>query len=414
MLKLIVLLFKLLGLHNALIAPVNLKSSFRPLSYFGTGICMITYFKKKKLSMNKNMSFHPRAYCEINLTTYQKNLHSIKKLLGNPETKIMAVVKSNAYGHGILPLSKVAMTSGASYLGVCKLEEAHLLRKQNSDYPVLLMSECSPQEMKTSLPLDITHTLYSEGYAIALNQEGVKRNKRIKIHIKMDTGMGRLGCSVEHSLSLIQKVKALSHLECEGIYTHFSQADNLSGSYTRYQLQVFHEVLEKLKEKNIDIPIKHIANSSATLHFPESHLDMVRIGLASYKNILTLKSALHFIKYAPSQSAIGYGGEFVTTRPTSIGIVTIGYADGLSMTMKEGQVLIRDRFYPIVGRVCMDFIMIDLGEKSINAQVGDEVVLLGTQKEKRIPLEEFCRWNHFSLYEAGLRVSNLIPKRYVS
>ncbi|MFA5928679.1 MAG: alanine racemase, partial [Candidatus Margulisiibacteriota bacterium] len=239
-----------------------------------------------------------RAYAEVNLSKLRENIQDIRSHL-SPATKFMAVVKADGYGHGAVEVSQAALLEGVDYLGVAWIGEAQQLRSAGIKAPVLLLSEPDKINIPELIKLNITQTVYTEDFVKVLAKAATAAGKQVKVHVKVDTGMGRIGVQPETALELIRKIIQLPSLELEGIFTHFACADDAGDPYTWVQFSRFKKVLKSLEEENIVVPIKHPANSAATLNFPETQLGMVRIGLAMYKDVLTFKSRVAFVKDVP-------------------------------------------------------------------------------------------------------------------
>lgn len=342
------------------------------------------------------------TWVEIDLGAVEHNFKIIKKNLG-PGVKILTVVKADAYGHGMLPVVKRLVKLGVDYLGVASIDEGIVLRKANIQKPILLFENILPQFAKKVIEYNLTATLCTDEVAQRLNAYAKSRNKKAKVHIKIDTGMGRLGIWHHEALDFIRKINSLSHLKIEGAYTHFPCADSDS-DFTQQQISDFKSLIKELQQDDINIPIYHIANSMGKIGYPGSHLDMVRAGLMLYglypkdslKNkiklrpVLSLKSRIIFLKKASRGRSISYGRTFVCPKDTVIATVPVGYKDGyLRNLSNRAQVLYKGRRYPVVGRVCMDQLMVDLGTKT-KAKVGDLITLVGIEGKEEVSLEELA------------------------
>ena len=355
-----------------------------------------------------------RTFAEINLKKYCANLDEIKKII-NKETKFLAIIKANAYGLGAVPLAYSCVKSGVDYLGVAWLTEAIELRLNGIEKPILVLSEFFGNYYLETVGLGITQTVYTKEFATELNKAAIKLNTKVKVHVKIDSGMNRIGCKPEEALELIKYLLTLNYIELEGLFTHFAQADNTSSDYTKKQLVKFCSVIDKLKEENISVPIIHATNSAATLNYPEAHFNMVRLGLATFKDILTLKTFVGFVKTVETESEISYDGTFKTKKKTNIATIMIGYADGLPRSLSnKGRVLIRGNYYPIVGNITMDMTMIDLGENPDQIRRGDEVVVLGKQGKNEINVFELARLTNKIPYEIFTGISTIrVPRIYL-
>ncbi|MFA5879239.1 MAG: alanine racemase [Candidatus Margulisiibacteriota bacterium] len=355
-----------------------------------------------------------RTFAEINLKKYRENLQEIKSFL-NKKTKILAIIKANAYGFGAISIARACVEEKIDYLGVAWLTEAIELRLNGIKTPILLLSEFSGNYYLETVGLNITQTVYTKDFAAELNKAAIKLKTKAKVHIKIDTGMNRIGCKMEEALALIKYIQTLEHIEIEGIFTHFAQADNLQSEYTKNQAEKFQVVLNQLKNENIFIPLIHAANSIATFNYPKFHFDMVRIGIKSYQNILTLKTIVGFIKKIAPGTKISYDSTYETKKETNIATIMIGYADGLPRNLSNiGYVLIKEKQYPIVGNITMDMTMIDLGENPNQIKKGDEVVVLGKQGEKEITVFEIAKLTNKLPYEIFTSISIRVPRLYIT
>lgn len=367
------------------------------------------------------MSYRP-TWAEIDLKAIEYNYRAIKKALAK-HVKMMAVVKANAYGHGSIEVSRVLEKIGVNYLGVATIDEAVALRENGVKTPILVLGAAFPHEARVAAKYDITLTLCSRELLSAI----IAENLNVKVHIKVDTGMGRIGVWHEDAVEFVHMVKMeTDKIEIEGIYTHFSVAarDNF---FTQYQIDSFNNVVKRLEEGGINIPLKHAANSIATIDRKTSHLNLVRPGLIIYgvypkrnfprliklKPAFSLKSRISFLKDVPSGRSISYGRMYITQKPTKIATLPIGYADGYGRILSgKADVLVKGEYAPVVGRVTMDQIMLDVGHIR-NVEVGDEVVLIGKQRRKEIKIEELSRHAGTIPYEVLTGVTWRVPRVYI-
>jgi alanine racemase len=354
-----------------------------------------------------------RTKAIINLDQYRKNLINIKNKL-SPNTKIMAVVKANAYGHGLIPISKEATKAGVDYLAVAWLLEAIELREAGIKTPILLLSEPIKTLAQKVISFNVTQTIYTLDYAIALNKQAIKLNKKAKVHIKIDTGMTRLGVPYKSGLSFIEKISNLENIEIEGIFTHFANASEPTSSYTTKQLNRFNSLLQELEKIKIIIPIKHAANSSGTEHFPKSHFDLVRIGLASYENVLSLVGYLGHYEFVKKGTPVSYGCTYCLKQDTFVGIIFSGYADGIPQTLSNrGSVLIKDKKYPIIGQVCMDMLIVNLGNTLPKLNIPTEAIFIGSNMHSKILLDDVCKNSNKIPYEVMCGIGFRTLKEYI-
>jgi alanine racemase len=332
---------------------------------------------------------------EIDLGAIAHNIQEIKKQIP-ASSRIMAVVKADAYGHGAVAVSETALANGVAYLGVASLKEAAQLRSNGITAPIILLSETLPDFAPDVLALNLTQSVYSLRLAEALSEAAQKLGKNARVHIKIDTGMGRIGVYPEAALPLIEAISHLKNIEIEGIFTHLAKGDDLQDNFTDEQLDKFKEVLQALDKKGIKIPIKHVANSAGTLFRNNAFFNMVRIGIAMYglfPNLvpaLAFKSKVMYLKKVPAGTPLSYGGTYVTPRATQIATLPVGYADGFSRAFSNrGHVLIRGKRFPVVGSVCMDFTLVDVGDEKV--AVGDDAVLIGRQGNEEISVDELAK-----------------------
>lgn len=366
---------------------------------------------------------HRPTWVEVDLDAIAHNIEEIKKLVGK-DKKIMGIVKADAYGHGAVEVAEILIKHGVEYLAVSILDEAIALRKAGITHPILILGYTPIEQVKELIKWDITQTIYNRNIIYALAKEAQSQNKKVKIHIKVDTGMGRIGFIGKQEV--VKAVKEFSQLPCieiEGIFTHFSVADQKDKGHTLNQLRRFEEIIEALEKENIHIPIKHAANSAATMDIDESRLDMIRPGIILYglypseevlKDRLDLKPAMSFktrishIKRVPSNTNISYGRKFITSKESIIATLPAGYADGFSrMLTGKAEVLIHGKKVPVVGAICMDQCMIDISDVS-DVKIGNEVVLFG----KGLPVEEVAEKLGTINYEVICMINKRVPRVY--
>jgi len=360
------------------------------------------------------------TYAEINLNSIKYNIGEIRKLI-LPRVKYMAVVKANAYGHGAVAISRAAVEAGADYLAVANLKEALELREAGIVSPVLILTESPTSVVDEILQYDLTQTVYSFAELNALSDEAKKRNKTARVHVKVDTGMGRVGVRPSEAVAFVAKTLSLSGLEVEGFFTHFAKAEDVGDTFTQEQFQKFKQVSSKVN----NIPIKHAANSAAVLLHPETHLDMVRVGLMMYglypagnsrnrvklRPALSFKSRVTYLKRVPAGTPVSYGSAYVAPASTTIATIPVGYADGFSRRLSNrGQVIIRGKRFPVVGRVTMDLTMVDVGDAKI--EIGDEVVLIGEQNGQAISADEMAKLEDTISYEVICGIGKRVARIY--
>jgi alanine racemase len=368
------------------------------------------------------------VWAEVDLDDLAHNIREVKRIT-NPDTIIMAVVKANAYGHGSVTAAKVFLENGAGRLAVATLSEAIELRRQDLDSPVLILGYTPNYQFKDLLEYDLNPTLYTLSQAEALSHLASSLETSAKIHLKLDTGLGRIGfLPREQSIEDIIEISKLPHLEIEGIFTHFAVASRRDKKYTREQFLVYNRVLERLECKGLHIPIKHVSNSATIIDMPEYNLDMVRPGCMLYglypskevdrsmvelRPAMTLKANMSYVKTVPEKTGISYGLTFKTDRQSRIGTLPLGYSDGYRRAFSNrAEVAIRGKRAPVVGSVCMDQCMIDVTDVE-EAEIGDDVTLFGDGKFNTPLVEDLAAWIGTSLEEIVSSVSRRVPRVYI-
>ena len=372
----------------------------------------------------------PLVWAEVDLKAIAHNIRELRRIT-NPKARFMAIVKANAYGHGIIEVARQSLENGAEALGVANIEEGIQLRKAGIDAPVLIFGYTSPVHAKKLIEFDLTQTVYSYEISRALSEAVAAYGKKIKVHIKVDTGMGRLGLLrgiTDSSVSEVESISRLPMLELEGIYTHFATADKSDRSYAGKQFEIFMDFLNQLRIAGLEIPVTHAANSAAIINMPETHLDMVRAGISIYglytseevdRSIIKLKPAMELktkiihLKKVPAGFKVSYGTTYETEKPTTIATVSIGYADGLSRLLSsKGRMLVCGQSAPIVGRVCMDMTMLDVG-KIPEIAIGEEVVVFGKQGNTSISVDEIASTINTINYEVVSTIMERVPRIYL-
>ena len=331
------------------------------------------------------------TWAEINLDNIEFNLNNIKKLL-NEDTKVCTVLKANAYGHGSVEIAKFLENKKVDYFAVARLEEAIELRQNNIKIPILCLGFVPEESLEFAIENNITLTIYSLEMAEKLNAICERRKTKACIHIKIDTGMSRIGFEVnQQSIEQIVKISNLSNLYIEGIYTHFAKADEIDKEFTNEQVEKFKYIVEGIEEKGTNIPIKHVSNSAATMDIPNLNFNMVRCGIVLYgyypsdeviknrlnlKPAMTLKTRISHIKELEQNTGVSYGLTYRTSNKERIATIPIGYADGFTRMQKNPKVSIKGEIFNVVGRICMDQCMVKI-DKDIDIKVGDEVIIFG-------------------------------------
>lgn len=369
------------------------------------------------------------VWAEINL---QAIGHNVRQLAGviSPDTGLMAVVKANAYGHGAIPVARTALQNGAVYLGVARIAEGEALRQAGIEAPVLVLGYTPPASYPSLLRSNLSQTISSLGEAGELSAAAAREGKKAVIHIKVDTGMSRLGFrSTDTGAERdILAIATLPHLKVEGIFTHFAAADSESKDYTMAQWNKFKDLLRNLAAKGLNFRYRHAANSAAIIDLPGTNLDLVRAGIAMYgaypsaevkKNrvslqpAMTVKALVAHVKKVPAGTGVSYGVTYTTPGQTMVATIPAGYADGYSRLLSSrGEVLVRGRRAPVIGRICMDQFMVDVS--SIPGVVpGEEVVLLGRQKDEEISADELAAKTGTISYEVFCMINTRVPRIYI-
>jgi alanine racemase len=379
-------------------------------------------------------------WAEVDLNAYAHNITELGRITGNG-ARLMAVVKADGYGHGAIEVAREALKSGAQNLGVARINEAVQLREAGLQAPILIFGYTLPDLAQTLIRYDLTQTVYSFAAANFLSGLAARHGKKIKVHIKVDSGMGRLGLmlntpssgrtSNRPPLNPIQEVLSISRLPglmVEGIFTHFATADGADKSYANRQLEGFLDFVNRLRRAGLTPPIKHAANSAALIDMPDAHLDMVRPGIATYglypsdevnksrvnlKPVMTLKSKIIHLKKVPAGFNISYGITHQTKKTTTIATVPVGYADGFRRLLSNrGHMLVHGQKVPIVGRICMDLTMLDVGSVP-GVAIEDEVVVFGQDGNETITADEVASSLNTINYEIVSTITGRVTRVYV-
>lgn len=367
--------------------------------------------------------FYRPTWAEIDLGAIRHNFNQVKNLIGS-NVKILVAVKADAYGHGIVPVSQTLLESGADYLGVASIDEAMHLRQAGIKKPILIFTNALPKEIDTVVRYDITQTVCTTDTIKMLDESAKKQKKLARVHIKVDTGMGRLGVWHKEAVNFVKKILHLKNINIEGIYTHFPSADEDDATFTHKQIENFSRLIETLAKNKIHILFRHAANSMAVIGFKKAHLNLVRPGLMIYglyprtdlniklKPAMSFKTKIIYLKDTPPGRTISYGRTHITKTHTKIATIPVGYADGYNRLLSNrAQVLVKGTRCPVVGMICMDHSMVDVGRiKNIN--VGDEVVLFGRQGKQKITVEELASLCGTIPYEIVCWVSKRVPRVY--
>ncbi len=370
-----------------------------------------------------------RACAEISLDALAYNVRSIRQVIGE-DTGLMCVIKANAYGHGAVTLAHYLAGKGADSFAVATVDEAIELRQSGITQPILVLGMSTKERYPDMINYHITPTIYSYEMAKDIDRVAAKMNTVTDIHIKIDTGMSRIGFRADENT--VQEIIMISqirpHIHIQGIFTHFACADGDDESMTKKQAAAFKFVIEELEAHGLHIPVRHCANSASIIRYPELKMDMVRAGIILYglrpsdepdlmafplKPVMSLKSHVIMLKDVPEGTCVGYGATYVCPRKTRIATVSIGYADGFPRAQSnKGRVLIGSQSFPIIGRVCMDQMMVDVTDARERVRLGDEVILVGRQGNEEITMEEAASYGDSFNYEFACNINRRVPRVY--
>ncbi len=363
-------------------------------------------------------------WIEVRLDCLLKNLSRIREKVG-PTVGVMAVVKANAYGHGLAAVAK-ALEGKVEFLGLHSVREGSVLREQGIQTPLLVFGRALAEEIPVALQMKLGLTLSSFEEAREISEQALRTHETATVHLKVDTGMGRLGIPYARAHSEIERIAKLPALAREGIYTHLATAEKVEDPFAEKQLTDFDKLLADLEAKGISFAYRHAANSAATFRFNSPRLNLVRPGLALYgiypapcfetmvrlEPVLSLKSRIVFLKRLAPGDSVSYGREFVAQSPTTIAVIPVGYSHGYPFQLSGvGEILHRGRRFRIAGRVCMDSMMVNLGPEP-EARVGDEVTILGTEGKETLRAEELASRAQTISYEVVTRLDPGLPRFY--
>lgn len=366
-----------------------------------------------------------QTHARVHLQNIRANILGIRQAIGD-QRKILIAVKANAYGHGAVEVSRMAQEIGVDWLGVASVPEAIELRSAGIMLPILKFSPAFPEEMSAALQNDLTLTVCDRENCHALNEIAGQNNRIVNVHLKVDTGMGRIGVTPAEAPALARTIeKDCVNLRLEGVFTHLPVSDDSDFSYTQSQIEFFKSIIEQIETAlGRKIPLIHCANSGGVLAHPASWFDMVRPGIMIYgfypgkgtprtielKPGLSFLTRVSFVKKISKGTSVGYGRTWCAPEDTYIATIPAGYADGFNrLFSNRGRILINGRSYPIVGRVCMDQSMVNLGPET-NVQVGDEVVLIGNSGEQEISAYEWAEKLDTITYEVTCQINQRVPR----
>jgi alanine racemase len=365
----------------------------------------------------------------INLSRLKQNIKSLKSQT-NPETAFLAVVKANAYGHGLLQIAQCAAKSGASWLGVALPEEGLLLRKNGLTLPILVLGDVSGEQCESVIKYNLTQAVPSLQTARCLNYHAEKSGKIASVHLKLDTGMGRIGFyTIDEMKAAIKEIKSMKGILIDGAFTHFAAADEESPHYTIDQTTKFESMLQAIQETHTHLNWIHASNSAGVLMFPKANYDIIRCGISMYgyypshylkkqaeislHPVLQWETRIAFIKNLDVGSSVSYGRAFIASTPSRIATLPVGYADGYNRLLgNRAFVLIHGKRAPVVGKVCMDQVMVDIMYIP-EASVGDPVVLMGEQGTEKITADELADLCGTISYEILTSISERVPRIYL-
>ena len=367
------------------------------------------------------------VWAEIDLAAIRHNYEVITRSITGG-AKLCAVVKANAYGHGAAAVAREALQAGAAYLAVATLSEAAELRREGFRTPILILSLIDPQESRDAVALAVTPTVANLALAEVLSAEAARQAKTLRLHLAVDTGMGRIGCTPEEAGALARAVAALPNIELEGAFSHFAMADVKDKTHARQQLALFKRALEDIEAAGVHLRLRHIAESAAIFELPEAHLDMVRAGIIQYglypsadvakavgekaplRPAMALKARILFLKTVPQGAAIGYGCAWRAPRESRIATLPLGYADGYIRALAgKAHVEIGGKAAPVVGRICMDQCMVDVTDIE-GVTEGTEVTLFGS---RTLSVDTVADWLETINYEVPCLIAPRVPRVYI-
>ncbi|MFZ5354464.1 MAG: alanine racemase [Bacillota bacterium] len=369
------------------------------------------------------------AWAEIDLDKLAHNIREVRRLTAK-DALVTAVIKADGYGHGAIKIASTLLENGADRIAVAVLDEAIELRQAGfTEVPLFILGYTNPERAESVIKYNLEQTVYSWELAEALSNKAVEMNSTVKVHIKIDTGMGRIGLQpTMESVELIRRIHSLPNLIIEGIFTHFAAADEKDKSYAILQYEKFRWICSELQNQGINIKLKHCGNSATIIDLPDFHMNMVRAGIMLYglapsqdvelsklklKQVMSLKVRISHVKEIEEGQSVSYGRKFIAVRKSKIASLPIGYADGYTrMLSGKAEALIKGKRVPVVGRICMDQCMIDVTGID-DVQVGDEVVLFGEQGSGFISIDELAEKLGTINYEIVCMIGKRVPRVYI-
>ncbi len=372
------------------------------------------------------MELSRAVWAEINLDNLAHNMRETRRIV-NKNTKISAVIKADGYGHGAVSIAQTLLDNGADKFAVATLSEAIQLRKEFKKTEIMVLGYTPSHLISEVIKNNIIQTIYSLEQAKEFSTIAVNMNKDITVHVKIDSGMNRLGLlCTEETINIILEISKLKNIIVEGIFTHFATSDEINKTYTQEQVKKFNFIVKSLEERGLHIPIKHVSNSGAIIDLPEFNFDMVRAGIMLYglypsntvdhekvnlKEVMCLKTKVAQVKTIESGSGIGYGLKYICKEKTEVATLPIGYADGFTrMFSGKIKVLIKDKMVPVLGTICMDQCIIDVS--NLDVKTGDEVVLYGGNNNKT-SIDSVANLINTINYEIVCMVNKRVPRLYI-
>jgi alanine racemase len=365
------------------------------------------------------------TWVEIDLDHLKNNIEEVRRVT-DKNALVTAVIKADAYGHGALKVIDTLLENGADRLAVAALNEALEIREEYPEVPILILGYTPDELIEEVITNNIIQTVYSEEQVAQISEIAKKLGKEAVLHIKIDTGMRRLGFNWEDYNKILSIFK-YENVNFEGIYTHFAKADEKDKAFTIKQFNRFNLVINELEKNKIKVPIKHVSNSAAIIDLPEFSYDMVRAGIMLYgvypseevgrdnvnlKPVMTFKTRVGHVKYIDENEGVSYGLIYKADRHMKVATLPVGYADGYSRLLtSKAEVLIKSSRRKVIGRICMDQLIIDLGKSK--AQVGDEVVLFGYNDKEELSVDEVAKWLDTINYEVLCMISRRVPRVYI-
>lgn len=374
------------------------------------------------------MDFLRRTWVEVDLDRIRNNYDRVREKVGN-DCKVLCVVKANGYGHGAVQVARVLETAGCDWLAVSNIEEAEQLREAGIELPILILGSTPPERVSTLAEYNITQAVYSKECAEQLSSAAKAAGVTVSVHLKLDTGMRRIGfdATEPNEVALAAEVCQMAGLKVSGVFTHFASADgdgDADGSFVKTQYARFLDAIEAIEKTGVHFSIRHCCNSAATMTYPEFKLDMVREGIVlyglapseqvaidGYLPAMSMKARVSMVKRVAAGESISYGRTYTAESDITVATVPVGYADGYIRAFSKGEVLVQGKRAKIVGRICMDQMMIDV--TGMDVKTGDTVTLFGTDGEATLPVEELSALADTINYETVCLIGRRVPRVYI-